>query len=164
MWGIGIKNQEKHDILQTKTEDKIEYENGTKQTVNLQAETESVKNYEAGDKQTDPHQAKPKGTKYQAKAKGGVKNEGIGIKNHNFLQAKTKGISVKDYEKQNDSLQAKTGGEKQNDFRQAEAEGIGVKNHNFLQADTKGIGVKNQEKQTESLQVNLQAETMSIKK
>ena len=38
VWGIGVKNQEKHDI----------------------------------------HQAKTEGTEYQAKAKGGVRNEGIG--------------------------------------------------------------------------------------
>ena len=77
----------------------------------LQTETEDigVKNQE----KPDIHQAKTEGTEYQAKANGGVKNEGIGVKNHDFLQAETKGISVKDYEKQNDSLQAETGGEKQ---------------------------------------------------
>ena len=39
----------------------------------------SVKNNEAGDKQSNLHQAKTEGTKYQAKAKGGVKNEGIDV-------------------------------------------------------------------------------------
>ena len=52
------------------------------------------------------------GTEYQAKAKGGVKNEGNGIKNHDFCQAKTKGIGVKDYEKQTDCIQAETKGAK----------------------------------------------------
>ena len=39
----------------------------------------SVKNNEAGDKQSNLHQAKTEGTKYQAKAKDGVKNKGIGV-------------------------------------------------------------------------------------
>ena len=81
--GIGVKNQEKPNILQAKTKannlqakikDIVEYETGTKQTVNLQAE--------AGDKQTDLHQAKTEGTEYQAKVKRGKKNEGIGVKSH----------------------------------------------------------------------------------
>ena len=52
------------------------------------------------------------GTEYQAKAKGGVKNEGNGIKNHDFCQAETKGIGVKDYEKQTDCIHAETKGAK----------------------------------------------------
>ena len=42
VWGIGVKNQEKHNILQAKTEDVVEHDNGTKQTVNYQAKTEGT--------------------------------------------------------------------------------------------------------------------------
>ena len=101
----------------------------------------------------------------QAKVKGNVKNEGSGIKNHNFLQAETKSIGIKDYEKQNDFCQAETKGigVKNHNFLQAENKGSGVKDNkkqnDSIQAEIKGIVVKNKEKQTEILQVILQADT-----
>ena len=63
----------------------------------------SVKNYKAGDKQTDLHQAKTKGTKYQAKAKGGVKNEGIGVSQLEDKQNKE--ITIKEAEVKKDQEQ-----------------------------------------------------------
>ena len=88
----------------------------------------------------------------QAKAKGDIRNEGISVKNHDYIQAETKGNGVKDYEKQNDVPQAKTRGERQNDVSQAETEGNGSKNHDFPQAKTKVIGIKDYERQSDSLQ------------
>ena len=78
------------------------------------------------------------GTEYQAKAKGGVKNEGNGIKNHDFRQAETKGIGVKDYEKQTNCIQAETKGAKY------EAETEGAKN----EARTEGANIKNYQAET----------------
>ena len=52
----------------------------------------------------------------QAKAKDGVRNKGIGIKNHDDIQAETKGNGGKNYEKQNNFSQAEGNGKKNQDI------------------------------------------------